>query len=61
MWEDSETKQFYEDTLDLKLFLPGYAFREPPAAAVAAVPATPEGAFHADHSLETTTDGLDSV
>ncbi|CAF1357416.1 unnamed protein product [Rotaria sordida] len=29
IWEDSETKQFYEDTVDLKLFLPGYAFREP--------------------------------
>ncbi|CAF3326315.1 unnamed protein product [Rotaria sp. Silwood1] len=29
IWEDSETKQFYEDTPDLKLFLPGYAFREP--------------------------------
>lgn len=29
IWEDSETKQFYEDIPDLKLFLPGYAFREP--------------------------------
>ena len=29
LWEDSDTKQFYEDTVDLKLFLPGYAFREP--------------------------------
>lgn len=29
VWEDSETKQFYEDIPDLKLFLPGYAFREP--------------------------------
>ncbi|CAF4327391.1 unnamed protein product, partial [Rotaria magnacalcarata] len=25
LWEDSDTKQFYEDTVDLKLFLPGYA------------------------------------
>ncbi|CAF4552784.1 unnamed protein product [Rotaria socialis] len=29
LWEDSDAKQFYEDTVDLKLFLPGYAFREP--------------------------------
>jgi len=30
LWEDNETKQFYEDIPDLKLFLPGYAYREPP-------------------------------
>ncbi|UJR26480.1 hypothetical protein I4U23_007807 [Adineta vaga] len=29
MWEDSETKQFYEEIPDLKLFLPHYAYREP--------------------------------
>ena len=42
IWEDSETKQFYEDIPDLKLFLPGYAFREPvtPAATT-----TPEGCW----------------
>ena len=61
MWEDSETKQFYEDTLDLKLFLPGYAFREPPAAAAAAVPATPEGASMQIIHWRQTTNGLDSV
>jgi regulator of nonsense transcripts 2 len=43
IWEDSETKQFYEDIPDLKLFLPGYAFREPPPTTTAA--ATPEGRF----------------
>ena len=34
LWEDNDTKQFYEDIPDLKLFLPGYAYREPatPAA-----------------------------
>jgi hypothetical protein len=42
IWEDSETKQFYEDIPDLKLFLPGYAFREPPPTTAAA---TPEGRF----------------
>lgn len=43
IWEDSETKQFYEDIPDLKLFLPGYAFREPPTPTTTA---TPEGIFY---------------
>jgi hypothetical protein len=43
MWEDSETKHFYEDIPDLKLFLPGYAFREPLPSTTAA---TPEGIFN---------------
>ncbi|CAF4014532.1 unnamed protein product, partial [Adineta steineri] len=38
IWEDSETKQFYEDIPDLKLFLPGYAFREPPPTPTTATP-----------------------
>lgn len=41
VWEDSETKQFYEDIPDLKLFLPGYAFREP-----AVTTTTTEGNIH---------------
>ncbi len=43
MWEDSETKHFYEDIPDLKLFLPNYAFREPLPSTTAA---TPEGTFN---------------